>query len=429
MPGQPEQPRKKRRGLFVLLGLAVVVALGVAAFVVLKKDDSSGSNVGSQVVLEPVTATRADNFTDDLDVEQAGAAAGVAMTGVPQLGNQVVATLAGLSTGGTEPGLYGGSQDTQTCDVDKLVTFLTSEANASKAKAWAEVLGVKVDDIADYVSGLTAVRLRFDTRVTNHGYKSGKANAFQSVLQAGTAVLVDDQGVPRVKCNCGNPLAEPEPLGGDVSKADQTRALDIQQVAENPQDAWPGLDPAQVVSVKPGDKVTVFVVVSPQGRLFKRPVGSSGTDDQRIEDVDEIGDLCDTFTDSPTCVETHLGSGDVQATLRWSSSADLDLHVTEPDGTEIAYTSPGPTSTGGHLDVDSNVGCVPGSGVENIFWPPSGAPAGDYTVAVNGFSVGGSACGAGDYELTIKVSGQDDQVFNGTVAQGETDDYHVTFDG
>jgi hypothetical protein len=278
------------------------------------------------------------------------------------------------------------------------------------------------------VAGLTAVRLRFDTRVTNHGFRDGEANAFQSILQAGTAVMVDDQGIPRVKCNCGNPLAEPEPLGGDLSEAEQTQALDIQQVATNPQDAWEGLDPATVVSVTPGDQVTVFILVSPEGRLFKRPVGSAGTDDERIEDVDEIGDLCEVFTESPTCVETTLGSGDVQATLRWSSSADLDLHVKEPDGTEISYSSPGPTATGGKLDVDSNVGCVPQSGVENVFWPDSGAPAGDYVISVNGFSVGGT-CGGGDYELTIKVSGQDDQVINGTVAANETDEYPVTFDG
>ena len=52
-------------------------------------------------------------------------------------------------------------------------------------------------DIESYVAGLTAVRLRWDTRVTNHGFSDGEATAFQSLLQAGTAVLVDDTGVPR----------------------------------------------------------------------------------------------------------------------------------------------------------------------------------------------------------------------------------------
>ena len=426
-PGPPPE-KKKRRGLLLVLALLVIVGIGAATFIVLNKDDDTGSNIGSQVVLEPVSSVRPDGFTDNLDLEDIGGNVGDTLAGIPALGQDVVASLASLSTAGTEAGLYGGSQDTQTCDVAKLVTFLTADENAAKAGAWADTLGIDVGDISDYVSGLTAVRLRFDTRVTNHGFRDGEANAFQSVLQAGTAVLVDDQGIPRVKCNCGNPLGEPEPLGSGLSESDQTQALDIQQVAENPQDAWPGLDPANVVSVTPGDKVTVFILVSPEGRLFKRPVGSAGDADERIEDVDEIGSLCETFGDSPTCVETSLGSGDVQATLRWSSSADLDLHVKEPDGTEIAYSSPGPTSTGGKLDVDSNVNCVPESGVENVFWPAGGAPTGDYVVSVNGFSVGGS-CGGGDYELTIKVSGQEDQVFNGTVAANETDEYPVTFSG
>ena len=34
-----------------------------------------------------------------------------------------------------------------------------------------------------------------------------------------------------------------------------------------------------------------------------------------------------------------------------------------------------------------------------------------------------------DYELTIKVSGQEDQVINGTVEASETDEYPVSFEG
>jgi hypothetical protein len=428
-PAQPPQEKKKRRGLFIALAVLVVLGLAGGAFIILSKDDDAGSNLGSQVVLEPVSSVRPGGFTDEsLDLEQVSSAVADALAGVPTFSEDLAASLAGRSTQGTEPGLYGGSQDTQTCDTEKLVTFLTAEENSAKAEAWADTLGIEVGDISDYVAGLTAVRLRFDTRVTNHGFRDGEANAFQSVLQAGTAVLIDDQGIPRVKCNCGNPLLEPEPLG-DLSDEERTQALDIQQIAENPEEAWAGLDTANVVSITPGDSVTVFILVSPEGRLFKRPVGSIGDEDERVEDVDEIGDLCTTFGQSPTCVETTLGSGDVQATLRWSSSADLDLHVREPDGTEISYLNPGPTASGGELDVDSNINCVPESGVENVFWPPGEAPTGDYVVSVNGFSVGGASCGGGDYELTIKISGQEDQVFTGSVGADETDEYPVSFDG
>jgi hypothetical protein len=123
----------------------------------------------------------------------------------------------------------------------------------------------------------------------------------------------------------------------------------------------------------------------------------------------------------PECVE--LGTGDVQVTLRWASSADIDLHVTEPGGTEIYYGDRGPTSTGGQLDVDSNVGCDQEASVENIFWPTGQAPSGQYTVEVNGYQVDG--CGSGDYTVTAKVRGEQVLLETGSVGEDETDTYHI----
>jgi len=85
------------------------------------------------------------------------------------------------TTSGNEPGLYGGTRDSSVCDPTKLVSFL--QENADKAKAWANTLGVGVSDISNYVSSLTSVLLRADTRVTNHGFENGKATAVQSVLE------------------------------------------------------------------------------------------------------------------------------------------------------------------------------------------------------------------------------------------------------
>ena len=291
------------------------------------------------------------------------------------------------------------------------------------------------------------MRLRFDTRVTNHGFVDGGANAFQSILESGTAVLVDDEGVPRVKCNCGNPLTEPEDAG-DVSDDD---ALD-ESVISNPDDAWDEFDPEQVVVVSPGDEVEKFTLVDIEtGEIFDRPVGTDGTDDQDTEDQDAA---CELLGDSPTCLgvppdddddddetttttvpddgttttETTivLGTGDVQITLEWDSNADLDLAVTEPSGERLFLNNTGPTATGGELDVDSNVECVDDGSIENVFWPTDQAPAGTYTVEVNGFDVdgtssSGNSCGGGDYVLTILVTGADPQVIEDSVTDGEAD--------
>ena len=78
-----------------------------------------------------------------------------------------------------------------------------------------------------------------------------------------------------------------------------------------------------------------------------------------------------------------LGVGRVQVTLRWDNAADLDLHVSEPNGTVIAWFNPGPTPSGGLLDFDDNVGCGTPGAVEHVYWPDGTAPpTGRYTAWV-----------------------------------------------
>jgi uncharacterized protein YfaP (DUF2135 family) len=56
-----------------------------------------------------------------------------------------------------------------------------------------------------------------------------------------------------------------------------------------------------------------------------------------------------------------LGTGMIQATLRWDANTDIDLHVIEPGGAHVFYSNKvGPTAM---LDVDNTVG----QGPENIF--------------------------------------------------------------
>ena len=118
----------------------------------------------------------------------------------------------------------------------------------------------------------------------------------------------------------------------------------------------------------------------------------------------------------------------MQVTLEWDSDADLDLAVTDPNGEEVDFVNRGPTTSGGQLDVDSNVQCDNDGSVENVFWPTGGAPAGSYTVTVTGYTVEGCPQGAqsGDYTLTIKVAGQADQVIEDSVVEDEEDVHTFT---
>jgi hypothetical protein len=109
---------------------------------------------------------------------------------------------------GDSPGLYAGTRNT-TCDTEHLAAFL--EAHPDRAAAWAAVQGIQPTEIRPFLAALTPVTLRTDTAVTNHGFADGRATPFQSILQAGAAVVVDERGVPRVRCHCGNPLAPPAP--------------------------------------------------------------------------------------------------------------------------------------------------------------------------------------------------------------------------
>jgi hypothetical protein len=420
----PPAKEKSRKSLLIGLIALLVVAAAVASFFVLSGDDEAGA---AEIVLEPIGLSIEDDFAGDLDLRSFDSSIANVLPDAPPIGSGIASALSGLQADGDTPGLYGGTRDAGTCDVEQLVSFLTDEENSEKAEAWADALGIDVGDIEDFVAELTPVRLRFDTRVTNHGFVDGEANPFQSILEAGTAVLVDDEGVPRVKCNCGNPLAEPEDLG-DVSEDD---ALD-EDLIQNPDVAWDGFDPEQVVTVDPGDQLDEFVLVDiDSGEIFVRPVGTDGDEDTDV-DPDAV---CELLGSSPTCQEEpeppddtttttnvddttttsiELGTGDVQVTLRWGSDADLDLVVIDPNGEEASRSST--TSTGGQLDVDSNIGCQNDGSVENVFWPEGQAPLGEYTIVVEGFQVGDS-CGSGDYEITVRTTGQGDQTFTGTVEQ------------
>lgn len=89
---------------------------------------------------------------------------------------------------------------------------------------------------------------------------------------------------------------------------------------------------------------------------------------------------------SATVMVRPLGTGDIQATLRWSTVDDIDLELTDPTGARVSYSNP-TVPSGGQLDVDANKDCDGNSAtpVENIFWPPLGASQGEYVAAVNLF--------------------------------------------
>ncbi len=123
---------------------------------------------------------------------------------------------------------------------------------------------------------------------------------------------------------------------------------------------------------------------------------------------------CDC-TPTPT---TSVGTGDIQVTLTWHnpSSIDLDLFVTEPNGTRCYYNHT-PTSTGGTLDRDNKCSNYTNGRPENIFW--SSAPAGQYKVEVDWYSDCGNGMTSQSYDVRV-VAGSSVRTYSGTIAKDQT---------
>lgn len=141
----------------------------------------------------------------------------------------------------------------------------------------------------------------------------------------------------------------------------------------------------------------------------------------------ELDEFCPTATtiEVPTtpAVETStgqaLGTGDIQVTLRWTSTDDLDLAVNDPNGDVVAFFSP-TVPSGGQLDVDANAGCggTTTSPIENIFWPTGEAPTGEYTLAVNLFTRCEPSNTPIAFSVRLLVRGET-QTFEGVVSDSE----------
>ena len=231
--------------------VAVVAVVAVLVVIVAGSFVFSGNALAKngEVVTQPSASPGAQAFTPSVATPDA----------TPSTTPKPPSNPNATSVSGEAPGLYGGTLNNSTCDRSRLIAFL--QANPDKAAAWAGAEGISVGDIPGYIRGLTPVLLRYDTRVTNHGFSGGVAVPYQAVLQAGTAVLVDRYGVPRARCYCGNPLLPPL----------------TQYSPRYTGDRWPGFSSTTIIIIiAPPQPVTTLTLADPNGKAIEVPVGTDG---------------------------------------------------------------------------------------------------------------------------------------------------------
>ena len=396
----------------IAIGVVVLLVAATVGVLVLTSDDAEAG----EIFLAPATDVGDDPFTQSVANTANRPVAAQGTTGTSAGGPVEV-----RSANGSQPGLYGGTLNQSQCDRRQMIGFL--QANPDKGRAWAGVQGIGFNQLEDYILGLTSMQLRTDTRVTNHGFRNGRATTIQTVLQAGTAVLVDRQGIPRARCACGNPLTPPTA----VSSRPRFRGP-----------RWTGFSPSSLTVIQINVTIQIFVITDiDTGDPFTRPPGTDGGDDQP-------GDGTDTDTTLPTTLPPDNtlppgtappdtlppddlgGENDVDVILTWGGNDDLDLHVIEPSGEELSFSSP-TTSTGGTLVGGDDIpGCEDtGSHGEEAFWGPGQALPGTYQLFVRNFG----ACDedGANYDLQVSVNGEFVAGDTGVLTPG-TDSATITFE-
>ncbi|GGY41708.1 DUF6777 domain-containing protein [Streptomyces omiyaensis] len=309
-PAPGAAPRQGRTAaVTATLGAAALFLAGCSAAEPGGAAGRAALGTAHEVHLQPVAAQGPDPFT-----ASTARGAGLRALQEPGADAQPVSAPGIREVTGSTPGLYGGTRAEGSCDVEQQVAYLAAEP--AKLTAFAEAAGIPEGGVADWLRDLTPVLLRADTRVTNHGFRDGRASAFQSVLQAGTAVLVDPYGAPRVRCACGNPLRTPVSVSGAVHHGDP----------------WAGFDPDRVIIVKPTSTVvnSLVIVNVSDDSWIERKAGSDGDQDRKPDTVPD----CDPDTcalSDPVTPDTGTEDPDASADATPGTPTERPAAPTAPD--------------------------------------------------------------------------------------------------
>lgn len=254
----------KSKAPWVIGGIALAIAAAGVAFVATRGTGGSTSvDSTGQPSQPPLAPTTSDvvalvTFSDTTDGFLQTSAAGALPPVEPQSGEEFVV--------GDTPGLYGGLPGQPQCDLRALRDGVVASGFDAE---WSRLVGSRPKT---YLSGKTSAVLLRDTYLSRWVLADGETEYQLAVLQAGTPVMVDNDGLPVLSCVNGSPLTRATTPFAPSS---------VDRAAQ-----WDGYRKSRVTTVEPSpfalDKLDLE---DPQtGEQFVRPVGTQGEADSPIAD-------------------------------------------------------------------------------------------------------------------------------------------------
>lgn len=306
--------RRRSRVAAVAVALAAVVTAGAIVTPGLLSAKTDALAARPDLVLEGSTSMMTIPFTPDFRTQPAPTGL-AAVSSLPQ-------GITGASVIGSAEGIYRGTKGAAACDREGVATFFKDHSDA--AAGWISTFSglpgtavpagfarVTPQTLPAYIASLTPGLLRMDTKITEYSDEPGHAAQQQAILQAGTAVLVDTVGLPRLRCASGSPLSPPDPSAPSATRGG----------AE-----WPGISPESAVTITPS-KIAIrqFGLADTDGNvIFRRPAGTSGAydfdqspDNAQIEGIYKLDMMLAACVNLTGCTVGARGS----STLRVSGCA------------------------------------------------------------------------------------------------------------
>ncbi|MFZ9697864.1 MAG: DUF6777 domain-containing protein [Ilumatobacteraceae bacterium] len=205
-----------------IVGVILVLLMGAGAFfVAMLVSDDPAPTEASGTFLSRVGAVGPDAFSPSYAVEQytgdVADADGATTTDDPN-----------LYVG--RPPTYGGTGK-NACDIEGMIEFFS--LNPERAREWARTQGIALKELRPFLESLRPVFLKKNVKLTMFGFAAGRAYGYTAIIEAGTAVLIDEKGMPRVRCACGNPLiasSDPE----KTTKKENTRLVESGAMPDTP---------------------------------------------------------------------------------------------------------------------------------------------------------------------------------------------------